>query len=247
MGRPVHRPELKLSSEQQKLIFAILLTDGWLEMQKKGINPRIGLQQSVQNKELIEFFLNELRLFITKEPQEVGKTAPVNVKLSNQRSEKRYPQVTVRTVCHPEFLQFIEVFKGHGKSKKMPDFEYLIEMLDWFSFSIILMTDGSRKNQGQGMEIHLQSFSKEELDSFCLALYKKLGIMSWPAKDKRSSKDDRQLYNVVISGYSMGTIREKTSPYMLESFRDKIPRESLQKKRNIKDSPFWSWLNSQQN
>lgn len=93
-----------------------------------------------------------------------------------------------RTFFHKEFLQFYGPFTHpsaltpQGKPvKTVPKVSYLKHYLNWEMLAMLISMDGSRKNQGRGMELHLQGFSYEAQGRLCVALYHVLGIKCWPS------------------------------------------------------------------
>jgi hypothetical protein len=116
---------------------AILLTDGWLGLGKGNKNPSVGLQLKKSSESLIELFVKTLRELVTAKPLSRMRTA-------RSSGTKKFEQLQIRTVAHPQFHQFVEAFGGHGRNKTVPSVAYLMQVLTWQSLAVIIMCDGSR-------------------------------------------------------------------------------------------------------
>jgi hypothetical protein len=92
------------------------------------------------------------------------------------------------------------------------------------------MDDGGKMdygpNQGKGMILHTQAFSKEEVDSLCEGLQEKFDLQCW-------TKPDKRYYCLAISGKSFDTLRALIDPYIIPSMRHKLP--SLRRVKRVDD------------
>lgn len=246
-GRPSYNKDYVLSHRQIKIIVATLLTDGWIEQGPKNKTPRIGLQLQEASADLLAVWTNELLPIIRKsEPTLVLKDAPVPDD-PTKRTEKKYPQLYVRTVNHPQLVQFTEAFNGVGRAKTVPKVSYLLKYLDWEMFAFMLMMDGSIKNQGQGMELHLQGFEGiEAQERFCHAAYQNLGLMCWPSYHKKLKSSSKKSYHIQISGFSLPDIRTNALPFMLKEYHYKVPQLGTSPK-SMTNSPWPKWYKETQN
>jgi hypothetical protein len=240
LGRPVHNPNYVLTSDQKAFITAILITDGWITVQKGGKNPSVGFQNSKQNEAFVQYFCQTLDSIITAEVLPRFRGAP-------RSRGKLFEQLQIRTVAHPQLWQFVEAFNGSGKNKTIPKVSYLMEILDWNSIAVIFMCDGSRKGKGRGMEIHLQGFKGVAPASrLCIALYEKFGMKAFPSYYGKSSSGENQ-YHIQISGYSLPVIRDKVLPLMLDDFKYKIPETGKIQRVDAYNSPWRLWYRSNKN
>lgn len=231
----------KLTFSQISLIVATLLTDGWLELQAGGKNPRIGLQLCETSFPLLQRWKEELGVFCPGMPGQVSKTPP--------KSEKSFPQYQIRTGAHPEFNQFMGPFYTSDKKKQMPKCSYLIEYLTYESLAWILMFDGSVKSsQSKGLEIHVQGFpnSYASVSRLCVALYEKLSIMAKPTYYGLSKLGEKQ-YHIYISGHSLPCIRKNVLPYMLSEFQYKIPQLGVRGQINTEQRTWTAWYEANKN
>jgi hypothetical protein len=216
LGRPTHNLEYVLTSFQISFIVAILLTDGWLAKGKAYANPSVGLQICKRNKELVDYFVEILQDFVTAEPL-------LRLKGALRSGDKLFEHYQIRTVAHPQFQQFIQAFGGHGTNKRVPSVSYLMQVFTWDSVAVLFMCDGSRKGQGRGMELHLQSFiGFKPCGRVSIVLYQKFGIKAFPSYYGKSSSGEDQ-YHIQISGFRLPIIRKKVLPLMLPTFQYKVP------------------------
>jgi hypothetical protein len=229
--------EQKLTQEQKDLIVAVLLTDGWIEIQSKGVNPRIGLQQSDNNRTLIDEWIKVMKPFMGEKClSKVMKTPP--------GSKTAHVQWQVRTKVNPEFHYFFEIFGLKEGKKTVPAYSKLMQHLNFKMFAWMLMMDGSKKKEGgRAMELHLQGFSKKAQDRLCIALYDKLGIKAWPSK-YGTSKSGVQQYHIQISGFSLPDIKKNCEPFFLPSFLYKIPDLSDKSVTSTSQSPWEEFYNA---
>lgn len=240
LGRPGHNRDYVLTPDQIAFIVAIVLTDGWLSLGKNYSNPSVGLQLSKKSESLIQVFVDTLQDVVTAKPLCRMRGAPGS-------GDKKFEQLQIRTVAHPQMHQFVEAFGGHGSNKTVPSVSYLMEVLTWQSIAVILMCDGSRKGGGRGMEIHLQNFKGfKPLGRLCIVLYRKFGIKAFPSFYGMSSKGEKQ-YHIQISGFSLPVIRAKVLPLMLPAFQYKVPVPGSRLTVDVYNSPWPKWYRENKN
>lgn len=217
---------MELTEKQKKLIYGVLLSDGWLELGKKNVNARIGLQLNYKSKEYIEYFKEQLANYINT------KIYPKELNRKSNLTGKVYKQLSIKTYTSPVFTELIPLFGGYGKNKTIPKYSDLMKLLDWEVLAHIIMCDGSRKSSrsGQAIKINFQSYSKKALDRFCLAIYHKLGVRCWPGYYGMSQDNKTRQFSITISGFEQPKLNQKLKPYMAECFLYKIPPKS---KRNF--------------
>jgi hypothetical protein len=217
-GLPTYNADYVLNPRQKKIILAMLLTDGSIHLQQtKSKNPHISFQNSRAHEELVQYLFDLLKPLIRAEsPTSVMKGSPAN-------REQRFESLKFNTVSHPQFNQFIDALGGHGRNKTIPTVSYLVENMDWESFAVMIMCDGSIVGRfNRGMRIHLQNFSYKAQVRLCIALYYRFGIKCI-VRRTGVSKSGNILYNIQTSSYSLRMIQDKMLPYMLETFRYKVP------------------------
>jgi hypothetical protein len=222
------------------LIVAVVLTDGWIGFGPTYRNPSIGLQLCKRNESLIQYFVDTLKEVVTAKPLPRMRKAPGS-------GDKRFEQLQIRTVAHPQMHQFVKAFGGHGHNKTVPSVSYLMQVLTWQAIAVILMCDGSRKGGGRGMEIHLQNFKGyKPLGRLCIVLYHKFGIKAFPSYYGFSSTGEKQ-YHIQISGFSLPVIRAKVLPLMLPAFKYKIPVPGTRFTVDTYNSPWPKWYRENKN
>lgn len=245
MNKKPQKPKVeKPTPKQKKILIATVLTDGWIELQEKGKNPRIGLQLREASIDLLNVWLKEMRSLCTEKtvPKLVKKAPP---KKSDDVEPEFFDQYMVRTRCNPAFHEIfsefgfsVETKSDKSIKKTVPSIQYLKEYLDYEALAWMLMFDGSKKSDhGRQIEIHLQSFSQEALIRLCVVLYYKLGINAWPSYYGKSKNQEDQ-YHIQISGFSLPTVLEKVKPFMLKSFHYKLPTMSSEREYSEANSPW---------
>lgn len=239
-GRPPYNADYILNERQINCIVATLITDGWIELQRGAINPRIGLQQCEANRSLVEYWRDILDPIIgNRDLQLRNRTAP--------NGTRSFPQYMLRTANHPQLQQFITPFGGTGRNKTIPTLSYLMEHLSWESLAIMIMMDGSRHNEGQAIELHLQGFPGDRPQGrLCHALYRKFGLKAWPARYGLSNSGEVQ-YHIMISGSCLELIRTNCLPHILPAFKYKIPAMGSRGNINQAQSPWLNWYESTKN
>ncbi len=216
MGRPpILDYSKKLTAAQHALVFGTVLTDAWIEMQKRAKHARYGIQLTVNNASFVESIYKGLDGFVAKPPTVVQKTPP--------RSTKIFEQMLIRTPAHPEFTEYRNTFYPQGK-KVVPAVSYLLPRITFLSLAYMLSCDGSIKSdQNKSMEIHLQSFSEQSVGRLCIALREKLQIKCKPSKEKKRNGEGYQ-WVLYISGESHDILYNNVKPLMVESMQYKIPK-----------------------
>lgn len=115
---------------------------------------------------------------------------------------------------------FAALFLNQAGKKSIP--KGLITRPDFTARSLAywIMDDGGKMdygpNQGKGMILHTQAFSKEEVDSLCEGLREKFNLICW-------TKPDKQYFSLAISGKSYETLMDLICPYIIPSMRYKLP------------------------
>lgn len=125
LGRPTYNPEYVLTKKQISFCVAALLTDGWLSFGKTYKNPSIGFELAKRSESLVNFFVDTLQDLITAKPLLKRKGA------RSSSADKKFENLQIRTVSHPQFHQFVKAFGGHGKNKTVPSVSYLMETVTW--------------------------------------------------------------------------------------------------------------------
>lgn len=247
--RMFNKNKEKLTHLQKSIVVATLLTDGWFELAPNQKSARIGLELSVKSLDLLERWQKLMEPFSSPSIQHFQRKPSPTITAG--------PSVRNRTFFHPEFLQFTEPFSHsfkktpRGKSvKTVPPVSYLENYMNWEMFAMILMMDGSIKNQGRGMEIHLQSYSKEAQGRLCIALYHKLGMKCWPSRYVDSSRKgilNQDSYHITISGFNLQKIRKNVLPHMVNNSKYKVPFLSEKLVTNTASSPWIQWYKKAKN
>lgn len=231
--------KVPLTDRQKKIAFATILTDGWIELQKGAVNARLGFQQSVNNKELFDWWKNEFSSIITEPVRDKMQTAPGS-------KGKLFLQHSIRTLSHPDLTNFHTLFRPNGVKKLIPKVSELLLYLTYETFAIMLMQDGSVKSKdSKGMELHTMCFSFESVARLAIALREKLNIWCHPTKEVRDGKETWTLY---ISGESFDIIEQQVKPFMLPSFVYKIPPPRVKTQvPALINNPSYIWYDTHKN
>lgn len=241
LGRPTYNRDYVLTRDQIAFVVAILLTDGWLSLGKGNCNPSVGLQLAKRSESLVDLFVSTLKDVVTAKPLSRMRTA-------RSSGDKKFEQLQIRTVAHPQFHQFVEAFGGHGRNKTVPSVSYLMQVLTWESLAVVFMCDGSRKGKGaRAMELHFQGYKGyKPLGRMCKVLYEKFGIKAYPTYAEKSLDGEDQ-YHIQVSGYSLPVIRNKLLPHMLPAFQYKIPVPGPLQRVDAYNSPWRQWYKANKN
>ena len=235
LGRPTYNAGYVLTPKQISFIVAILLTDGWLGLGPTYKNPSIGLQLAKRSETFIQLFVETLKDIVTAKPLSRMRTA-------RSSGDKKFEQIQIRTVAHPDLHQFVKAFGGHGRNKTVPSVSYLMQVLNWESLAVVFMCDSSRKGKGaRAMELHFQGYKGyKPLGRLCKVLYQKFGMKAYPTYYGKGLGGEDQ-YHIQVSGYSLPVIRKKLLPLMLPAFQYKVPVPGPLQRVDAYNSPWRQW------
>jgi len=119
---------------------------------------------------------------------------------------------------------FADLFLNQEGKKIVP--ENLVEHPNFTARSLAywIMDDGSKMdhtaNQGKGLEIHTEAFTKTEVDSLCQGLKSRYNLKCWT---KSKQRNDKTYYFIAISGESYEQLMSLITPYMHPDMFHKLP------------------------
>lgn len=177
----------KLTPIQKDLIVGSLLGDGYLMPTSCGFSFRV--HHSVKQKEYLVWKYNLLKNIVNTGPK--------------RDSPKSY---YFRTVSHPEFNKYREIFYDKENRKIVPD--ELSKILNSRSLAVWIMDDGSR--DGGALRIHSYSFNYAENVFLKDVLEDRFGIETNIHKDKG-------MFRLWIKAASMDRLKKLVMPHILPS------------------------------
>jgi hypothetical protein len=164
-----HKATIKLSPKQQEIGLGVMLGDASLQTQNKGKTYRLKFEGGNKNQAYIQHLRDEFDEFC----------------LSGIVPKKRPTGITnwaFQTISHVDLQYFATLFLNEQGKKRVP--KGLITNTDFTARSLAywIMDDGGKMdygpNEGKGMILHTQAFSKEEIDSLCEGLREKWHLQS---------------------------------------------------------------------
>lgn len=178
MGRP---PKLdrskKLTPLQAGLLVGSLLSDAWIELQKGSINARVAIQLSQKDAKYFREWCDVFEEWLEDKAKETVFKAYQNGNLK--------PQLTARTLSHPELTALYRVFRPNGVTKLVPAVSWLETHFTEASFVHMFLQDGSRHGlkAAAGFDVHTQGFAFESSARLCIFLYENYNLDAWPTRD----------------------------------------------------------------
>lgn len=148
------RKSLSLNEKQRETLIGSLLGDGCLIANSWGKNYRLKMEQCDNQKKYL-FWKYEIFKNFTLQPPKYQAT-------TNSWS--------FRTISHPEFTAFRDLFYPKGKKSIPNDFEKILT--SQLSLAIWFMDDGSLNTRKDSFILNTQSFTKDDNEKLkeCLAL-----------------------------------------------------------------------------
>ncbi len=211
MARQTKNPDGVLNSLQKEVLVGSLLGDCWIELGKGAKNARIGLQLTVNSMDYFKEWVDLYQEWITQEVYET-------VKSFGDGAKKK--QISIRTIRHPEFTSYLQVFRPEGsKEKLVPTVSWLMANFTENSLAALHTQDGSRHgvNAAAGFDIHSQGFTFEGNARLAIMLYENFGLYAYPTRDIHK-KLNKVYWNVYISSDSyeryVKLIKDKMVPAM---------------------------------
>ena len=161
------RESLKLSAFQKSVLIGSLLGDGCLVANSWKKNYRLKFHHGAKQERLVRWKHDILQNFMFSEkPRWYGKTS----------------SWICRTISHPEFTQYHQIFYPEGKKIVPNNIErYLVDPV---ALAVWYMDDGAVKKSEGSFFLHTQSFSRRENKLLQKCLQKNFGVEASIVKNK---------------------------------------------------------------
>ena len=215
-SNPFNYPRInpKLHNEKvpikiQEILIGSLLGDCSGELQKKGINPCFSFKQSVKHKNYL-FYIYFIFLHW-------GYAQPFAVPIIRKTKDSRgniHEYLRFRTITSPNLLKIYNMFytiENDKKIKRVP--LNLGRYLTCRALAFWIMDDGGMS--GQGLLLHTNSFTYEEVLFLINILEKKFKLEAIPRK-----KYNRHI--IYIKATSIPELIKLVKPYMHSDFYYKL-------------------------
>lgn len=190
---------VKIPLHLNSLIVGILISDGWLQINKTG-NARLGFKQSIDKFEYFFFVFNQLSHFISAYPY-------IN---KSRLKGTTFNALGLSTRSLPCFTEFYTIFYKN-KVKCVP--LDLYELLTYEALAHWICCDGTKTYKG--ITLQTQSFTIKEIVFIVSILIYKFNL-------KCTIHKQRDLYVVYISSKSIKILHPYILPYFCQSMRYKL-------------------------
>jgi len=223
---PSIRQALQITAEQDQILVGGLLGDMHVEF--RGLNSRFKFRHGINQQEYVMWKYEKLKNLIPKPPQ-------INLEKNRGKDKEgqTYQVVWCNSYTNSAFNSYRDIWYNVDGVKEMPkDIEKYLTPLSLF---VMFYDDGSAVRTSKGFRLALNSFSKEDLELFCKALYNKFGIKAeLRGKYKDSKGKDRwilylkaaegtKFYNLIspiIKDANLKTMLYKTRRHQTDSTND---------------------------
>lgn len=182
--------KLNLTSLQKKILIGTLLGDGSLIPNAYGKNYRLQIEHSARAKGYVWWKYQILKEWV----------------LSKPRLQKRTNSWKFRTISHPEFAKFHQLFY-RNKKKVIPEALDKI-LVSPVSLTVWFMDDGGKladKNREYGYLLNVQQFSLKEVENIQKILWKNFSV----ATTRQWNNSGYRLYTGKTSRKKLDTIIRK--------------------------------------
>jgi len=189
--------------ELESIIVGILISDGWLQINKQG-NTRLFFKQSVEKLEYFLYVFNKLSHFCSSYPQFAKTTF----------NGKLFYSIYLSTRSFPCFTFYYDMFYNK-KVKIVPAAKAgdLYHLLTYEALAHWICCDGTKT--GKGLTLQTQSFTIKECVFIISILIHKFNL-------KCSLHFQRNLPVIYISTKSMKNLQPYIIPYICKSMRYKL-------------------------
>lgn len=224
-----YKRQLVLTQRQRDILTGVLLGDCSLNTQNNGKTFRVAFEQGKQHFDYLHHLFNEFDSWCLSPPH-------LKIRESQVTKGKKVETKEFRTLAHESFTEFADLFlelrptkKGQVKRVKVVKPNTVRDYVTPVSLAYWFMDDGGKldytKNQGKGIILHTQGFTKKEVTLLAEELAIKFNLQSKATKMKGK-------YVVSISGYSFERFLELTEPHIILSMRAKLPSPRETKERS---------------
>jgi hypothetical protein len=159
---------LKITSLQKEVLIGTLLGDGYLEKNEYGKNYRLKIQHTAKERKYVWWKLKAFKEWI----------------LSSPKFQKKTNSWRFRTISHPVFTQFHQLFYRNGKKILPKEIDKFLR--NPLTLGVWFMDDGALGPKRQGVTFNTQNFTREENERLRKCLAKNFHLETSLHKDKRS-------------------------------------------------------------
>jgi hypothetical protein len=189
----------KIPGHLYPLLVGLIISDGWLQINKVG-NTRFALKQSIDKLEFLLHIFNQLSYFCSAYPYIV----------STKLNGKIFKEISFSTRTYPCLTELYEMFYVNN-IKRVP--LNLYEFLTFETLAIWICCDGTKAHKG--IILQTQSFTIREVTFIISILIYKFDL-------KCSIHMQRNQPTIFISSQSMIRIQPFILPYFCHSMRYKL-------------------------
>jgi len=211
-----YKQTLSLTDSQKEIGIGVMLGDANLQTQDKGKTYRLRYEGGNKHKNYIESIHQSFEEWCLSNPAEKTREHP--------KTKTLIKTWEFQTLSHQDMKFFADLFLNQEGKKIVP--ENLVEHPNFTARSLAywIMDDGSKMdhtaNQGKGLEIHTEAFTKAEVDSLCQGLKNRYNLKCWT---KSKQRNDKTYYFIAISGESYEQLMSLITPYMHPDMFHKLP------------------------
>ena len=203
------KQELSLTEYQMQILIGHLLGDGCLEICGNSGKARLKIEQSIKQREFVEWLYGVFKDFTKTLPKEK------NYLSSNSKGYFRKNSIYFSTLSFKLFYEFHKMFYLNHKKIIPTEIENFLTPL---SLAVWFMGDGSIKSKEcNGRILNTHGFMKPDIQKVCHVLNEKFQLKS----SIRRQKDGLQIY---ISAKSAQVLNDLIHPYILPYFYYKLPK-----------------------
>jgi hypothetical protein len=206
--KPYERNESQeLNEDQHNLIIGTMLGDGCLQMARASKNAWLTIKHSMAQKDYVSWKYDILRDF-----------AGCELKYSSENyKNKVYEKCYFRTICHPIFTEYMEMFYDHGIKVVTNE---IAEMLNPMVISAWYMDDGY--TDGTHMVFCTNSYTEPELHRLQKVLSDKFGLVTSLWLTGYTKGNNQKQYKIAILKRSVASMVSIVKPYIIPSMMYKI-------------------------
>ena len=190
---------VKIPFNLEAILLGVLLSDGWLFINKAG-NTLLAFKQTINKLEYFFYVFNKLSHYCSANPRLT--TTRINGKIFNG--------IVFATRSYPCFTEWYNIF--YVNKKKIVPLN-LYNMLTYEALAHWIMGDGTKSNMG--LTLQTQSFTIKEVVFIISVLIYKFNL-------KCSIHVQRNQPTIYISSKSIKEIQPKILPYICNSMRYKL-------------------------
>lgn len=192
------RTTLTLSHYQREVLIGTLLGDGSLVVNSWKRNYRLQAEQSDPQKDYLFWKYQIFQEFTLSPPQ----------------FQERTNAWRFRTISHPEFTEYAQLFYTAGRKVVPLVISRLLKSP--MSLAIWYLDDGALSSRKDTFILNSQSFSRDENTLLRRCLLENFGILV-------TLNRDRHYWRLYVSKRSAERFRGLIQPYVIESMKYKLP------------------------